>query len=498
MKRLLLALAAFMSTPAFGQAYDHSDWLDGSVPTRDWSVDSTNPTGSAPADAFEPADESSPIADGSWVITTSDLADYVQIPSRERKFRTLCEPANAKIVDPVLFHGTPSPVGHRHEGIGNVGWDENTTFTTLRASPSSTCAGGPMNGTIYWEPEVIKELPNGVGIGVRPQNATFYYINGQQNEPQIFTWLRRNFRFIGGVNPNDFNDTARRAEYTAGGLEYPGNPVASAGFAGWQCFRGSDLTLVAVTVTESQMQTAQGAPNGGAARHLKSSNGSDPWGGNCTGTVAHPGLLMLNLSGPSCWDGHNLGAPDGRGHVAYAARSSDNVRQNVCPRVTVNGVVQQYRHIPALEAKTEFYHTGFTDYGTWYFGSDRMNTPSTPADPTSIDPCRQTGPYFCNGATAHFDWWYGWKSSIIDEWQRECLGITVRGVAPTNGPAECNTSQISKFRKLQYGGTSPDSSLSGGCVVILACSAAVPGLKSRYNPIPDGTAVPGAVGHHLR
>lgn len=505
MKRLLLAIAALISTPAFGQAWDHSDWLDGSVPVRDWSVDSTLPTGAAPADAYEPEDEADPIDDTPWIITTDGSSDYLTDPiaagrDLERKFRILCGAGAAKYLDPILFPGVAPPIGHRHEGIGNAAWSQNSTWTSLRASPSSSCSGGPLNGTIYWEPELLQDLPSGVTAGRKPSAATFYYVNGIIGQSQNLTWLRRNFRFIGGMDPNNFNDTARRAEYTAGGLEYPGSPSHSAGWGGWQCFAHDNLggNAVTVTRTESMLQNRTGGNQSGYARHLKAADGSDPWGGNCTGSVASPGKLILNLTAADCWDGHNLGSPNGREHVAYMARSGDNVRTDVCPRVTVNGVVQQYRKVPKLQAKTEFWHSGPSDYTNLYFGSDRMNAPETAADPTSFDECRRAGPYFCNGATAHFDWWNGWDSAVADEWQRECLGITVRGVAPTNGPAECNTSQTSKFRKMKYTGASPDPDMSAGCANIGAsCWDPVPSKPlEMYNPIPAGTPVTGVLHSH--
>lgn len=502
MRKFTAYLAAFLAVfnQAQAQTYD-----SGAGVTPSWSLTPTNPVGSAPADANEPADVAdSGFTESQWITTGDQLAtdkaaashDYYKrtvdggtgtTPVGEKKVRILCEPGTAKQVDPILGLGV-TPYGHRHQGIGNVGWGESSTFATLRASPSSTCSGGPLNGVIYWEPEFIKSLSSGVLAGMRPQNATFYYINGLQTEANVATWLRRNFAFIGGQNPANFNNQTLRNEYSAAGLEWPGSPSGvgqgdSPGFQGYACYAGTDLnTAVTVSRTASRVKTATGTEQTVYARHLVAEDGSDPWGGSCTGTNALPGSIILNLGAPDCWDRTNLRSPDGRSHVRYSTRKSDNSVTNLCP--------DGWAHIPALQAKTEFFHTGFSDYGTWYLSSDRMNAVGTAADTSSYDPCRRVSAYYCNGATAHFDWMFGWKSAIIDEWERECLGITVRGVAPTDGPAECNTSQISRSRKLLNGGASPNSAMSGGCTTMGSCSNAVPGNLERYNPVVAGTTGP--------
>ncbi len=483
--RKFLAALALIASPALAQSYD-----GGGAVAADWPANNgekNNPTGSAPADAIEPADVSdSGFTESQWIDATDGTTDYPTTPGLEKKFRITCEPGTAKILDPILYNGVAPPVGHRHQGTGNVGWNQNSTFATLRAAPSSSCSGGPLNGVAYWEPEMLKTMSNGLVVGVRQQDDSFYYIAGIIGNANDHTWNRRNFAFIGGANPNDYNDTANRAELAAEGYQYPGSPETPAGMIGWQCYRG-DGTNMEVTRVASQMRY----PNGGQwttnARHLKGPGGEDPWGGTCTGSVASPGLIIGNLIGPGCWDRTNLRAPDGRGHTRQPAGKADSSISGACPI--------GWGIVPQLTVKRQYYHTGFSDYGTWYLASDRMNTFATAGDAASLDPCRVTTGWFCPGSTLHFDWMNGWKSGIADEWQRECLGITVRGVAPTNGPAECNSSQISKFRKLKYGGTSPDSAMSAGCTTILSCSNAVPGNIQRYNPLAAGTSATVTIGH---
>jgi hypothetical protein len=485
MIRRILSFLAFLAfaNAAFAQAWGP----DGQQP-RNWIATPNNPAnGTVAADAYEPAAPTESIVDTDWLVP-ANLANYLTNPGSQRKARFLCRPSTAHQVDPILGLGL-NPFGHRHQGIGNAGWNENSTFSTLRASPSSTCAGGPLNGTIYWEAELLKDLATGVTVGIPPYVSTFYYLSNLRQDPIELTWLRRNFGFIGGANPSDYNDTTRRNELTAAGMVYYGSPETPAGFKGWQCYRGSDGAIQTVTRVASQMKSDTGSAIPTYSRHLRAPDGSDPWGGTCTGSAAQPGFILLELEAPNCWDGHNLRSPDGRGHVAYWTRTPDSAHVRLCPNNWVK--------VPQLTAKVEFHHAGFSDYGTWYLSSDRMNSPGTAGDPTSLDPCRQTGPYFCNGSTAHFDWIYGWKPSIIDTWQRECLGISVRGVAPTNGPAECDSGTISHDYALASGGTSPNSSLTGGCSIVAGCvSSYTPGDPNRYNPVPAGTHATGHFSNH--
>lgn len=483
MRPLLLAFTALIPGTAYAQAFDY--------PTGDqgvnWGTLSTYPTGSAPADDYEPAEATEDVVfdEADWIETTNGTDNYLKSSSAEKKIRLTCEPTTALTVDFILGVGI-SNFGHPHQGSGNIAWDQNSTYETARANPSSTCSGGPLNSTLYIEPEMLEATASGIVLGRRPQITNFYYARGIQSQSNDMTWIRRNTAFIIGPNPSNYNDTARRAIYAAAGFEYPGTPDTPAGFQGWQCLRG-DGTLMNVTNDLASVNTAGGVNlTTTYSRYLKGPSGEDPWGGTCTGSVEAPGELILNLVGPGCWDRHNMRAPDGRAHFWYPARKTDNSITDACPTTTAGA---SYGHVPPLSVKTHFFHAGFADYGNLYFGSDRMNSSGTAADATSKSECRKVGPYFCNGETGHADWGYGWKSDILDEAFRECLGITVRGVAPTNGPAECNDGQISKYRKLQATGTSPDPAMSGGCAVFQECTDAVPGNIELYNDFRPGETV---------
>jgi hypothetical protein len=535
MNRLLMFILALGAVPAQAQrAANHPDWNDGSIPVTNFSTLSNKPTGAAPADAYEPAEPASDstLDETPWLDVFSGPSasplNYVQGPTRERKARFTCEPTTALRKDFVLGHGIPS-FGHMHQGTGNVAWNENSTYLTSRALPSSTCAGGPLNTTLYIEPAVIEQLSTGVRVAHRPQANSFYYVNGiqsMQGDPtEAMTWLRRDTQYILGANPSDYNDTARRATYAASGLMYPGSPHTPAGMAGIGCYLNSGA-IVKVQRVASQRELYNGIRDPNYARHTVAEDGSDPWmdgSGNhlCTGTVAAPAFFIVSFTAPDCWDRHNLQTPNGRTHFWYSARNSSSTIVDACPTVTVNGVLQHYGYMPQLQVKTNYQHTGWNDYKNWYLESDRMHVATTecpdaanPCDGVSggnvpatvngvsytrvsLDPCRAISTNFCPFSTFHADWGYGWKSSIIDLIQRECLGITVRGVAPVNGPAECDSSRISATRGLKYGGASPNASLSGGCVVMLACSDATPGNPELYDPVEMGQTGPFVIhGNH--
>jgi len=511
MKRLVFFLAAIglISAPATAQ-----EWTVGDQGIN-WSVLSTKPVGAAPADAYEPAEPPLPtgVVKSEWLVETSDQlqvwsvgdpkntpylvgADSAAKAVLEKKIRITCEPAlPAKRKDNILGYGVPS-FGHIHLGTGAIDWDENSDYTSLRLNPTSSCSGGPLNATNYMEPALLTSSPKtGAEVVVLPQSQSFYYIEGDQDEPNEDTWLRRGMQFILGTNPMNYNDAARRAIYDASGFEYPGSPDTPAGFTGYYCIAGDGTH--ATVAAGHRMKSGAGIESTGDARYLKGPSGEDPFAGTCTGTEESPAELVATLTAPECWDRTNLTSPDGRGHFWYRARKPDNSVKDACP-TTASG--EDYGRVPQLTVKNIYETTGFAEYGTWYLGSDRMpasmtvtagctNDPETQGDPCSLDPCRQIGPYFCNGSTLHADYTFGWETTdVFDQMERECLGIPVRGIAPTTGPAECNASQVDRYHVLEYG-PSPDPAWTGGCTNILGCHDSTPSKPlERYHVVPDEAA----------
>lgn len=499
---LVVTHAKHVIQQMLGIGWDHADWQDGSIPAIDFTVAATvGANQTVPADAYEMAEARIKGFTRSLWIGGATIYVTTDPTVRERKFRITCDVSTAQRIDTIMFYGQKN-AGHRHQGFGKFNWNPLSHYGLARGDPKSSCSGGPLNSTIYWEPEMLRQLPNGAIAGMKPRIMSNYYIGGLLSDTQQLTWLRRNFRFIVGANPMNFNDTAMRTMYANAGLVYPGTDETPAGFSGIQCYRGSDGAAVIVSRTASRMllpgNNNQTVRQEYYARHMVAEDGSDPWGGQCTGSDAQPGYFIFNLSAPQCWDGHNFGSPDGRSHYVHGASNINGGIAWRCPTVVVNGVRQSFVQVPALQVKTEIVHTGFNTgsapYNSFFLFSDRMNPANTPGDPTSLDPCRQTGPYFCPGSTFHADWWFAWDEDTVNTWQRQCLGISVRGVAPTQGPAECGDSTIAQTEGMAYG-TAPEPGLS--CTSILQCSIANPGQPGFYNPLPLGSSVPGAVNHTL-
>jgi lysophospholipase L1-like esterase len=444
MNRPFRFLAVFLALFASSQAAAQS-WTVGEV-EPEWQsstawVPPIPPDSAHPADAYEPAvDDQDGYTRSLWISSTNDRDD-IGLPGGDGKFRTVCHATFTKRADPILTRGQ-YPAGHDHTFIGpidpyvieNV---EDFDYQMGRDYPGSACDGGPLNTTLYWEPSV-KDARHGLKLTVIPSIVNFYYTHSGADGPET-TRLRRNYRFIGGTNPSDYNDTAVRAEHTAAGLLYPGSPDTPAGFGGIQCFVGGVGQTV---VGDARLRYDHGGYHTTEARYLKGPNGEDPWNGACTA-----GEIVVLVNAQDCWDGTNLSSPNGRQHVRYSTRAGDNdPPDGQCP--------DNYVKVLHFETKVHFEHNGWEeDLQYWYMSSDRMNSPGTPGDPTSLDPCRQTGPWFCSFSTAHFDWWGSWDDTVLELWERNCGGLTIDGI--TTNYADCGTSAIDDNATLKYGTTPP-------------------------------------------
>ena len=478
MKRLyaLLALCIASAAPAqttLGPAGNlGADWSAPVVAT---------PTGSAPADAYEPA-EITPqgFTATDWYDTTDMLGTAFVVTNdhtRERKFRLTCAQIGPILTQDFILGG----VSHLHSPYGLQAWNGSSTYSSARFSPNSSCIGGPLFSQIYIQPLLLKVDPKtGATVGVRDQNISVYYINGQQDDPQYSTWDRRDRQMIIGPNPMDYNDTARRAVYSAAGLTYPGSPETPAGFQGFYCtLSNGGGAVVPVTLTKAQLQGSTGAHFTNYAKYFwGSGTDDDPWGGQCKSVAGVPAVIIGGLIAPQCWNRSQLKVLNGRDHMWYAA-SADGNPPYACPKTT-GGV--QFGKLPEPTFKITIAVDSAADYKGLYYSSDRMNPVGTAADPSSLDECRKVGPWFCGGSTLHADWGYGADSATFDEAQRQCLGITVRGIAPDAGNlngAECNAGTYARYKTLKYG-VSPNPALSAGCATFLGCFDAKPSRPKDY------------------
>lgn len=435
--KYLVAAALLIAAPANAQSWDVGPVTPTWSSTVQWAppIDPADPH---PADEFEP-----PVSEHDDVLYDRE-AWYVSSTGRtgvgtslEAKFRTHCKPTFIKKADPILARGL-YPAAHDHTFFGptdpyiieNV---ENFDYDMAREYPGSSCHGGPINTTLYWEPSAKRDMPTGLSLTIIPENAGFYYTHQSVDAPDSVS-IRRNYRFIGGVNPMNFNDTAKRKEYADAGLMYPGSPVQSAGFLGIQCKPGNydGSADSAPVLADHAWQRPDGYPESRIARYMKGPNGEDPWDGACTA-----GMILVTNAAQDCWDGTNLSSPNGRDHVRYSTRQADGLVQRQCP--------SNYVKVMHFQAGVTFFHEGWDkDLQHWYLSSDRLDPamtltqdidpetdlpcaldPETQGDPCSLDPCRQTGPYFCSFSTAHFDWWHGWDDFIMSQWEHNCGGIAM-------------------------------------------------------------------------
>lgn len=453
MKYIITLLLMLLPINVFAQSWDVGevarDWPDGAL-DETWTPP-IDPDAIHPADAYEPAvNDENGYTRSLW--TNTDTGRHL-VNGGEEKFRTVCQPAFSKKADPIL-NRSQYPAAHAHTWFGannpyiieNV---ENFDYDMGRDYPGSSCQGGPLNSTLYWAPSV-KDDRYGIHLTVIPSIVNFYYQNLLPGDGAYTTRLRRNFRFIGGVNPFDYNDTVRRAEYAAANLLYPGSPETAAGFIGIGCYVAAAPNTPVAVLSAHAMKSPSGSPVGNRARYLKGPNGEDPWDGACTA-----GEIIIEAQAQDCWDGTNLGSPNGRKHVAYSTRAADNAPPaGTCP--------QNYVKVPSFVSKEHFSHNGWEeDLQYWYLSSDRLNDADTPGDPTSLDPCRQNGPYFCPFSTYHFDWWGSWDDETFNTWHRKCLGITIDGTS--GNPADCGTGGISGcYADCDTEGTSTSVTLISG------------------------------------
>lgn len=475
MIRYLLALLALAPTAAFSQAWTTS------AQTPTWAVppvigDGNNALpevststqgGDPPALAYEPAaiDENGIYTRSQWLEAASNRTDQ-----DEAKFRITCNFSHFAADDPILAFGQPGAF-HHHTFIGNNSTNHSSTYTTLRNSPSSTCSGGPLNGTGYWEPTVMKELAAGVAVPIKPDVVIFYYVLAYDKVTENYR-IPRGVSFIGGRNPSDMDNTARLAEVPDGqGWDKSGPLVGTTtfdGFTGISCLKGATAALanaVMPTASEARVGTSQ------RSRVLVNSDGSDPWAGQCNPDVANPiTLFTFEVTSPTCWDGHNLTSVGGRDHFRYPLRTSNDVYKNVCP--------QGWWKVPAFLAKVEFSHNGWTDYQHWYLSSDRHGL--TEAN------------WHTPGSTFHFDWMNGWDSVVQRDWMDKCTGVSQNG--DTGEPLTCDFSTISDTQRMKVG-TPPVSGLSNDPIISTNDYARGPS-KNRFGPVEDGTVIPSTTVEH--
>jgi hypothetical protein len=462
-KRILLALALLFAAPALADTWSVGQQATVLQPiTNDVIGDGTTTQGGiAPAyidgaNPFEPADIADNFTTSTYLVAAvkrctpvGGAAGSVNCGSAasEAKFRTLCNFGIVGHFDIIVSPGTAN-YGHLHMFWGNLSVTKDSNYSQLRQNGESTCGGNKINRSAYWAPALMEDLPSGVSAVRAFDQAVVYYTLNLSEAPKM-TRIPRNFRYIGGYDPADPNNTKMTgpiatANTAAAWARYTvpngfGNGTSSGtGFIGWTCLSTDLATPV----------------NGSNANSPVAGNSVQPYlrtaAGLTTLTCPADGGLMAEFHAPPCWDGKNLGSNDGRHHVAYKV-GDNNTGQTVC--------FDGWYQLPEFVTKLIWSLKGTEDVGKFYFSSDVMNYGA--ADGSARSPCRQVTSNYCRGETGHFDWFGAWgygtaaSPGVMLKWMNHCNGvkIIISGTTLNGDPAECDTSTIDSTNALQIAGT---------------------------------------------
>lgn len=415
----------------------------------------------------------------------------------EAKARFDCNISFHEKNDPIIAPGVANGSSHDHSFFGSLGFQghaQDITYSGLRSAGGggtnagySTCYGGPMNRTLYWEPSMIVPV-NGVNAVLQPFSIVTYYICGDSISPTAGSqygpancsrWPRK-LDMIFGFNMSDPTDTTGQNRVAAANAA-GGNYTYASSNGGWYCF--SPATPSYTAYAPNQVQGAhQPYINDGAGHETLNCNVTQMDGTtSCTLGTANCGYLISgDLISEECWDGQNPTSPDGRSHMIPRIR--DNVAGlNVCP--------DHWYLIPHFESKPEFLFKSVAEIRAAYLSSDRMPGMTQ----------------FKGGESLHADlmpaWDYGTGDSpgFMLRFFQHCLGLSMHvknsdGTTFTDltGDAhECGFGRIDSVTNAIVTGSPPDG-LGPNPVVSLAPDQT--GAK-RYFPLSVGTALPSTVLH---
>lgn len=268
-------------------------------------------------------------------IGTDNISDTVQFPNLGGdgvgSFRTVCMLSHMAFDDPIVMPGQPG-ASHLHTFFGNTGITANSTVDSISSTGNSTCRGGTINRTAYWQPSVVDTLD---GTPVLPRVAIVYYKSGYR-----------------GLKPSDIHAMP------------PGLRMVAGDSKGAEEQQWGPTNIICST-PNGELQ----APNG--------ANGMPP--GECVAGSE----LLVNVSFPQCWDGTNLDSPDHRSHMAYPSQGACPVTHPVgVPEVMIRAIypvtdaaaVKRWRLSSDVYDKTK--PAGYSLHADWFNGwkPDIVNT----------------------------------------------------------------------------------------------------------------------------
>lgn len=274
-------------------------------------------------------------------------------------FREPCSFAVMKYDDPIVLANQPG-MSHLHTAGGNVGFSASMTTASMAAT-GSTCAGGSLNGSVYWTPSVIDTLNHRPLI---PTSMLNYYKGDYGWDiSKVVQALPLGLRMVAGSATNrDVNNGA--GSFTCFGPDGAQGPTAN---------------------------TIQGATVGGTCK---------------TG-----GTFQMGVHFPNCWDGVNLDSPN---HWAHMSGTEEYVAVKQADGTVVaaaQGTPGSFwaRRCPASHPKV----FPNISYNFKYLITDdaqvaRLRLASDPADVPA-------------GVTAHADYWMHWNSATMQTFIDFCL-----------------------------------------------------------------------------
>lgn len=291
----------------------------------------------APDGSFTPPAPSDPPAGSPTPPTTPTPAPPPANPGElvtHHEFQANCVPNHTGPDDPILYPGQPGR-SHNHTFMGNVSTDAYSTPASLLATGTSCTV--PQDRSAYWFPTLFK----GGKPVVSDQAQTIYYKSGIEDYASV--------------------------------VPFP---------AGLQFIAGDMMA------TTEEFRDAPGAVEG-----FECGDSTKNW--SFPKTCPNGSQLDVRYQAPSCWDGKNLKAADGKSNMAYPVRGS-------CPAGYPVAV-------PMLEFKTHF-----------------------PVDGDLSDVKFASGA----GSSWHYDFVNAWDPDVLSALVEHCI----------NGGLQCNPRGFDQYK----------------------------------------------------
>ncbi|QNP43124.1 DUF1996 domain-containing protein [Sphingomonas daechungensis] len=193
-------------------------------------------------------------------------------------FRFICNAGQLLKDDPIVYPGQPGK-SHLHQFYGNTGANAYSTYSSLRASGSSTCMS-PLNRSAYWMPAML----DGKGDVIRPDYLAIYYKRRPISDP--------------------------KCSLSSGDPQAEGNCVPLPN--GLKFIFGYDM-ITGKAPTGSVYFNCDGP--GATQGHYPSIPAA-------MATCPAGAKIGAIVNAPSCWDGKNLDSANHRDHVTYKSYGS--------------------------------------------------------------------------------------------------------------------------------------------------------------------------------